>query len=98
MAGRRSKPLVLSSTKVVVNSVLSSTRLNEADPADLSGDGLRLKAGILKISKDKFDISDPKLASLDDSALIGPSTSTLKRLSVTSGSLFGYYAGWFFVW
>lgn len=86
MVGRR-KPLVLSSTKILVNSVLSSTRLNEAGPANLSGDGLRLKAGILRVSKDKNGISDPKLASLDDSALIGLSTSTLKRLSITSGSL-----------
>ncbi|KAE8660620.1 Peroxisome bioproteinsis protein 6 [Hibiscus syriacus] len=87
MVGRRRKPLVLSSTKVIVNSVLSSTRPNEADPTNFSGDGLRLKAGVLRVSKDKFDVSDPKLASLDDSALIGLSTSTLKRLSVTSGSL-----------
>ncbi|GMJ01088.1 peroxin 6 [Hibiscus trionum] len=86
MVGRR-KPLVLYSTKLLVNSVLSSTRFDEADPTHLSGDGLRLKAGILRVSKDKFDVSDPKLASLDDSALIGLSTSTLKRLSVTSGSL-----------
>ncbi|TYI68426.1 hypothetical protein E1A91_D08G088300v1 [Gossypium mustelinum] len=86
MVGRR-KPLVLSSTKILVNSVLSSTRLNEAGPANLSGDVLRLKAGILRVSKVKNSISDPKLASLDDSALIGLSTSTLKRLSITSGSL-----------
>ncbi|MBA0795746.1 hypothetical protein Gohar_006582, partial [Gossypium harknessii] len=86
MVGRR-KPLVLFSTKILVNSVLSSTRLNEAGPANLSGDGLRLKAGILRVSKDKNGISDTKLASLDDSALIGLSTSTLKRLSITSGSL-----------
>ncbi|KAK8499516.1 hypothetical protein V6N12_011601 [Hibiscus sabdariffa] len=86
MVGRR-KPLVLSSTKVLVNSVLNSTRFNEAHPTNLSGGGLRLKAGILRVSNDRFDASDPKLASLDDSALIGLSTSTLKRLSVTSGSL-----------
>ncbi|KAK8614574.1 hypothetical protein V6N13_068374 [Hibiscus sabdariffa] len=70
MVGRR-KPFVLSSTKVLVNSVLSSTRFNEVDPTNLSGDSLRLKAGILRVSKDKFDVSDPKLASLDDSTLIG---------------------------
>ncbi|XWS31679.1 hypothetical protein CRYUN_Cryun23aG0096700 [Craigia yunnanensis] len=83
----RRKPLVLSSTKILVNSVLSSTRLNEADPTNLSADGSRLKAGILRFSKDKSDVSDPKLASLDDSALVGLSTSALKRLSITSGSL-----------
>lgn len=84
---RRRKPLVLSSTKILVNSVLSSTRLNEADLTNLSAEGLRLKAGILKFPKDKNNISDPKLASLDDSALVGLSTSALKRLSITSGSL-----------
>ncbi|MBA0753653.1 hypothetical protein Gogos_021146, partial [Gossypium gossypioides] len=47
----------------------------------------KILAGILRVSKDKNGISDPKLASLDDSALIGLSTSTLKRLSITSGSL-----------
>ena len=86
MVGRR-KPLVLSSTKILVNSVLSSMQLNEADPTNLSADGLRWKAGILRFSKDKNDISDPKLASLDDSALVWLSTSALKRLSITSGSL-----------
>ncbi|GMI73773.1 peroxin 6 [Hibiscus trionum] len=86
MVGRR-KPLVLASTKFLVNSILNYVRLNEVDPTNLSGDGLRLKAGILRVSNDRFDASDPKLASLDGSALIGLSTSTLKRLCVTSGSL-----------
>ncbi|XP_017983752.1 PREDICTED: peroxisome biogenesis protein 6 isoform X2 [Theobroma cacao] len=86
MVGRR-KPLVLSSTKILVHSVLSSTRLDETGPTNLSADGLHLKAGILRFSKDENDISDPKLASLDDSALVGLSTSVLKRLSIVSGSL-----------
>ncbi|XVE73268.1 hypothetical protein DITRI_Ditri11bG0103600 [Diplodiscus trichospermus] len=86
MVGRR-KPLVLASTKILVDSVLSFTRLNEADPTNGSADGLRLKAGILRFPRDKNDISDSKLASLDDSALVGLSTSALKRLSITSGSL-----------
>ncbi|OMO50614.1 hypothetical protein CCACVL1_30346 [Corchorus capsularis] len=83
----RRKPLILSSTKILVHSLLSSTRLDETVPTNLSGDGLRLKAGILRLPKDKDDILDPKFASLDDSALLGLSTSVLKRLGVTSGSL-----------
>ncbi|WRX11196.1 ATPase [Theobroma cacao] len=86
MVGRR-KPLVLSSTKILVHSVLSSARLDETGPTNLSADGLHLKAGILRFSKDENDISDPKLASLDDSALVGLSTSVLKGLSIVSGSL-----------
>lgn len=81
MVGRR-KPLVLTSTKTLLNSVLSSSRLGEVDR--FAGDddascGLQLPAGILRLS-------DVKLASLDDSALVGFSISVLKRLSITSGS------------
>ncbi|XP_068344876.1 peroxisomal ATPase PEX6-like isoform X2 [Pyrus communis] len=81
---RRRKPLVLS----LVNSVLSEDR-----PVDGGGDGdestsLQLPPGILRLSKDRTVLSNsPKLASLDDSALVGLSTSALKRLSITSGSL-----------
>ncbi|GAB4831812.1 peroxisomal assembly protein [Ancistrocladus abbreviatus] len=92
----RRKPLVLASTKALVNSYLSSssTRLyNQANgsssqSADLpSCSNLELRAGILRISGEKKKISLPGIASLDDSALVGLSTSSLKRLSITSGSL-----------
>ncbi|KAJ7972918.1 Peroxisome biogenesis protein 6 [Quillaja saponaria] len=90
----RRKPLVLSSTKNLINSVLSSSLLDEKDSvtgdkvtADDSLRTLKLKAGILRFSNDRNDILDSKLASLDDSALVGLSTTVLKRLSVTSGSL-----------
>ncbi|KAM1755947.1 hypothetical protein ACFX12_008217 [Malus domestica] len=85
---RRRKPLVLTSTKSLVNSVLSEDR-----PVDGGGDGdestsLQLPPGILRLSKDRTVLSSsPKLASLDDSALVGLLTSALKRLSITSGSL-----------
>ncbi|KAK1559426.1 hypothetical protein Q3G72_014366 [Acer saccharum] len=84
----RRKPLVLSSTKILINSVLSSSRRVTADepPIDDVSASLQLPAGILRFSKDEIDISDNKLATLDDSALLGLSTSVLKRLSVTSGS------------
>lgn len=96
MVGRR-KPLVLSSTKSLVNSVLISARLGESDRENISGEEtlsrLKLRAGILRFSGNKKEALDPKLASFDDSALVGLSTSVLKRLSITSGSLvsFGLY-------
>ncbi|KAL5561531.1 hypothetical protein UlMin_031278 [Ulmus minor] len=89
MVGRR-KPLVLASTKSLVGSVLGSTRLGDGErvaAADDGSGGLQLTAGILRFSKGNTDVRDPKLASLDDSALVGVSISVLKRLSVTSGSL-----------
>lgn len=90
MVGRRRKPLVLTSTKTLINSVLSLSRPSEdhrVDDADDASTSLQLPPGILRISKDKAAISSPKLASFDDSALVGLSTSALKRLSITSGSL-----------
>lgn len=90
--GRRRKPLVLSSTKTLINSVLSSSPLNYGHK--LTGDdvspSLQLTAGILRFSKDNIDIWDSKLASYDDSALVGLSTSLLKKLSITSGSLVNF--------
>lgn len=97
MVGRR-KPLVLSSTKSLLNSVLNSStkeKINGIDGAPVNkysdGDGeeeaptmLQLRAGILRLSEDKLG---KKATSLDDAALIGLSTSLLKRLLITSGSL-----------
>lgn len=85
----RRKPLVLSSTKILINSVLSPSRrvTGEKLVSDGVSPSLQLPAGILRFSKDKIDISDAKFASLDDSALLGLSTCVLKQLSVTSGSL-----------
>ncbi|GKV04957.1 hypothetical protein SLEP1_g17034 [Rubroshorea leprosula] len=84
MVGRR-KPLVLSSTKSLVNSVLISSRLGESDRENISGEEalsqLKLRAGILRFSGNKKEALDPKLASFDDSALVGLSTSVLKRLN-----------------
>ncbi|KAB2616220.1 peroxisome biogenesis protein 6 [Pyrus ussuriensis x Pyrus communis] len=79
---RRRNPLVLTFTKNLINSVLS-----EGHRVDGNGDGdastsFQLPPGFLRLSKDS-----PKLASLDDSALVGLSTPALKRLSITSGSL-----------
>lgn len=89
MVGRR-KPLVLASTKTLVDSVLSPSQLGERDRVDRANDSssssLQLPAGVLRFSKSCTDVRDSKLASLDESALIGVSTSVLKRLSVTSGS------------
>lgn len=90
MVERRRKPLVLSSTKTLINSLLNSSK-PEAQSENISGDksppAVQLQAGILRLTNGKTVISDPKLASFDDSALVGLSTSLLKRLSITSGSL-----------
>ncbi|XP_050265419.1 peroxisome biogenesis protein 6 [Quercus robur] len=96
----RRKPLVLSSTKLLINSVLSSSSSSPPPPQpppqladrvedDVSGGTLQLRAGILRFPRDKIAISShhPNLASLDDAALVGLSTCALKRLSITSASL-----------
>ncbi|KAG8389450.1 hypothetical protein BUALT_Bualt02G0230700 [Buddleja alternifolia] len=83
---RKRKPLVLSSTKSLVNSLINSRNpVEEADGSDEItsqpyASTLQLTAGILRCSKDAaFD-------SVDESVLVGLSISVLKRLSVTSGS------------
>ncbi|KFK42660.1 hypothetical protein AALP_AA1G023300 [Arabis alpina] len=74
----RRNPLVLSSTRTTLRSVLNSLQPERA----LRNDGVRLSAGILRCHSD-----DVKLNTLDDSALIGLSTQLLKRLCINSGSL-----------
>ncbi|CAK8543058.1 unnamed protein product [Lathyrus sativus] len=69
----RRKPLILCSTKNVMNSVLKSSA-----PSINEFPNLHLPVGILRLSNN--------LPSLDHSALIALSTSLLKRLSITSGS------------
>ncbi|KAL6559107.1 hypothetical protein OROHE_006476 [Orobanche hederae] len=84
---RKRKPLVLSSTKALLDSLLiSRDTTRDADESHeialgSSARTLRLTAGILKISK------DTTVDSVDGSVLVGLSTSALKRLSITSGSL-----------
>ncbi|XP_026408270.1 peroxisome biogenesis protein 6-like [Papaver somniferum] len=86
----RRKPLILSSTRCLVDSVLNSlgTRENEAKLS------LRLPAGILRLNDSNSLITSEKeeeeklgIASFDDSAVVGLSSSVLKKLSMTSGSL-----------
>ncbi|KAL8054808.1 hypothetical protein ABFX02_04G017100 [Erythranthe guttata] len=84
---RKRKPLVLSSTEALVNSLLNPRKTTAdsdgIDEISTSSSALTLQstAGILRFSKDAtFD-------SVDASALVGLSTSMLKRLSITSGSL-----------
>nr|XP_043622700.1 peroxisome biogenesis protein 6 isoform X2 [Erigeron canadensis] len=93
----RRKPLVLSSTKSLISSVVNSSSVNkqqlftgihdDASPSAnkhsaASGEttSLQLRAGILRLSE-KLTIN------VDEAALIGLSTSLLKKLSITSGSL-----------
>lgn len=98
MVERRS-PLVLSSTRATLRSVLNSLQPvatgGERDGilggSDLIRRSIRLSAGILRCHSDGENVSDVKLDSLDDSALIGLSTQLLKRLSINSGSLVSPY-------
>ncbi|XP_022876583.1 peroxisome biogenesis protein 6 isoform X2 [Olea europaea var. sylvestris] len=91
----RRKPLVLSSTKALINSVLKSpSKTEEVDQTEhrasvlSSSPTLQLTVGILRFCKGE----DVILPSLDDSALVGLSTSMLKQLSITSGSLLPKHA------
>lgn len=94
----RRKPLVLSSTKALINSVLSSSRIDRSDGIERTGKSsgddsslsVLLPAGILRLPKDKKDVADSRVASLDDSVLVGLPTSVLKKLSITAGSLVFY--------
>lgn len=98
MVGRRS-PLVLSSTRATLRSVVNSLQPVSADGnlvqnkdgilgrSDLLQGNVRLSAGILRWHRDGKNVSDAKLDSLDDSSLVGLSTQLLKRLSINSGSL-----------
>lgn len=88
----RRKPLVLASTKALINSLLHKQPLGRVDAnaplfTDDSPPSLQLQAGILRFSKDRDGIRSGVAASLDDSALVCLSTADLKRLAITSGSL-----------
>ncbi|KAL2931910.1 Peroxisome biogenesis protein 6 [Bienertia sinuspersici] len=88
----RRKPLLLASTKALLNSVLPNPKTtsnvddNAPTSSDSSSSSLQIQAGILKFPKGKNGIL-PKFASLDHSSLVGLSTAQLKRLAITSGSL-----------
>ncbi|KAB1203040.1 Peroxisome biogenesis protein 6 [Morella rubra] len=78
----RRKPLLLASTKLLVNTVLSSSRLSEGGrdrvvtatgdkvPDDGVCSDLQQRAGILRFPRDGDVISERILASLDDAALV----------------------------
>lgn len=94
----RRKPLILSSTRTLLDSVLNSARSGGikdggggTDRRDrASGDqgrpGLRLTAGILRFADDGAGGDELK----ENSHLVGVSASVLKRLSITAGSLVAY--------
>ncbi|GAB2224808.1 hypothetical protein Drorol1_Dr00005585 [Drosera rotundifolia] len=83
----RKKPLILASTAALLDSLRrtpSQTTTAAAGATSLRRDSaptLELQAGILRVSKGE------RIGSLDDSALVGLSTASLKRLAITSGSL-----------
>ncbi|XP_041999506.1 peroxisome biogenesis protein 6-like isoform X2 [Salvia splendens] len=78
---RKRKPLVLSSTNALVDSLLNSHRTAEDGDGIDPARSLQLTAGILRVS------DDSTLNSVDASVSIGLSTAVLKQLSITSGSL-----------
>ncbi|KAK7337414.1 hypothetical protein VNO77_17986 [Canavalia gladiata] len=71
----RRKPLILCSTKHVINSTSPNNNLFRDEPPP----NFRLPVGILRFS----NLSNP---SIDHSALLGLSSRLLKTLSITSGS------------
>lgn len=86
------KPLVLASTRQLLDSVLNSAKSGGSTVAGAGRDGasvrrirpsVRLKAGILRLSGEGAGTDLLR----KDSDSIGVSASVLKRLSVTSGSL-----------
>lgn len=77
------KPLILSSTKNLLNSLLNSETKTQTSLLST----VQLRAGILQVSKDSSKISNPKFENFDDSALVGLTISQLRRLCITSGSL-----------
>ncbi|CAH9098755.1 unnamed protein product [Cuscuta epithymum] len=90
----RRKPLILAATKAHLSSILNDEPYNltksiqtpsSSFPINAS---IHLRAGILQFPKDPNAIPPPKsVASLDHSSMVGLSTSALKKLSITSGSL-----------
>ncbi|KAH9620462.1 hypothetical protein KSS87_012247 [Heliosperma pusillum] len=80
MVVQRRKPLVLASTKALINSLLPNNCNNT--PLEF----VEFEAGIVGFPKGKHGIS-PFIASLDDSSLVFLSVAHLKRLGLTSGSL-----------
>ena len=89
MQRRTRRPLILNSSKTHFSSVFNS--LPVAGEHNLSTDSeppeLQLQTGILRFDEDGIQNSPRKLFSFDDSAVVGVSTSVLKRLSIASGSL-----------
>lgn len=87
---RRRRPLILSSTRNLLDSVLSSARPEEEGRRgrdEASGDRsppfLRLKAGILRFNEGGAGGGELS----ENSFLVGVPSSVLKRLSITTGSL-----------
>ncbi|KAK9733644.1 hypothetical protein RND81_04G081200 [Saponaria officinalis] len=78
----RRKPLLLASTKSLINSILPNSTI-QSSPDEF----IDLVAGILRFPKCFSAEIPPKIASFDDSSLVYLSVSSLKRLGLTSGSL-----------
>ncbi|KAL8167782.1 hypothetical protein V2J09_009281 [Rumex salicifolius] len=88
---RRRKPLVLASTKALVDSLLASSKnpggSDTASPVSFSDESLsplKFRAGILRFAAANCVKSN--LDKFDRSALVGLSTSALRQLGIVSGS------------
>ncbi|KAM3267431.1 peroxisome biogeneis protein 6 [Capsicum chacoense] len=72
------KPLILCSTKNLLNSLLNNSETNKKSQIS------SLRGGILQLSS---KILNPNFVNFDDCALVGLTISQLTRLCITSGSL-----------
>ncbi|CAN4113669.1 unnamed protein product [Withania somnifera] len=79
----RRKPLVLASTKNLVNSLVNSETQTQVPFLST----VQLRGGILQVSRNESKISNPKFVNFDDCALVGLTTCQLTKLCVISGSL-----------
>ncbi|CAO2823874.1 unnamed protein product [Amaranthus hypochondriacus] len=96
------KPLILASTKSLLNSLSQNPNNNNSSNSLLSGNChanspfssssdssplfVQIQAGILNFPNNKNEIP-PRITSLDHSSLIGLPVAILKRLAITSGTL-----------
>lgn len=84
---------MLSSTKALISSLLNSSTPNQSDELRRSSGGdsspsVVSRAGILRLRRGSKELEKSDVDRLfDDAVLVGVSTTLLKRLSITSGSL-----------
>ncbi|VFQ82114.1 unnamed protein product [Cuscuta campestris] len=84
----RRKPLILSATRAHLSSILNDHPIQLPSSSSLNHTSVLLRAGILQFHEERNGIPPLKsVPSIDYSSMVGLSTSSLKRLSITSGSV-----------